>query len=111
METSISIQNKPEEVAIETPFLKFSLYKTGSLAGNFTISSNNLELNRIGPALLVYQGKELLDLRPIIMDPSDVEFAGEDFNDNICSGKIATIKMVFGEGGIDSYKNQNWTHR
>ena len=54
METSISIQNKPEEVAIETPFLKFSLYKTGSLAGNFTISSNNLELNRIGPALLVY---------------------------------------------------------
>lgn len=102
MEHSISIENSGDEISAQISDLKFSFYKSGDLAGKFTVSSRSLELNRVGPALLVYQEETMNVLKPIVVGPSDVEFLSEKFKDELGSGDVIILKMVFGENGLNS---------
>ncbi len=102
MDSSLTIKNQAEEINAISRDIKLSFYKTGALAGKLTISSQSLELNRIGPALLVYKGDKMIILRPIIMSPSDIEFASEEIKDSFGSGKEIHLRMVFGENGLNS---------
>ncbi len=102
MAQAVSIKNQAEGINVESPNLKLSFYKSGALAGKLAISSRSLELNRIGPALLVYKGDKMSILRPIILSPSDIEFSSEQIKDSFGSGTEIRLRMVFGENGLNS---------